>query len=259
MPDRRRWKQWTSPRRGTGNRQEPHGKPGEEAEKTIWSGVYTYGAYSKALEELSRDFPTNYLIGDIPQILSQIHRPKMIIRHDVVYSLEKALVMARLERDLGLRAAYMLRGDSPHLSLESLPSRKILNEIRSLGHEIGLNVSTALTSLPPASLVRLIQAECARLSRQLAHAVLAVSLAGPAPARSNESLFIGDRINATSAVMMKWVLSDAEEAWTISAPSPAEEDPDRALLQVIVRPEVWGMEDIPPRERLKSFADARLD
>jgi hypothetical protein len=234
-------------------------QPRDREEKTIWKGEFTYAAYGKALAELSRDFTTNYLIGDIPQILSQIHRPKLVIRHDVVYSLEKALDMARLEHDLGFRAAYMLRSDSPHLPLESLPSRKILNEMRALGHEIGLNVSAALTSLPPVSLIRFIQAECASLSQRLDFAVLAVSLASPAPAPATESLFIGDRVNATSPVMMKWALSDADEAWKIRAPRPAEEDPDRALLQVIVRPVVWGKEDIPPRERLKVFAHPKLD
>ncbi len=259
MSDRRRWKQWTSLRRESGKGKEPHVKLSDEEGKTVWNGVYTYEAYGKALEEIKRDFPTNYLIGDIPQILSQIHRPKLIIRHDVVYSLEKALAMSRLEHDLGLRAAYMVRSDSPLIPLESPTSRKILNEIRSLGHEIGLNVSTAPASLSPGSLARSIRAECARLSRQLEFPVLAVSLAGPAPAPAAESLFIGDRVNATSSVMMKWTLSDAEAAWNIQSPRPAEEDPDRALLQVIARPAVWGMEDIPPRERLEALTDEALD
>ncbi len=61
------------------------------------------------------------------------------LRHDVDRSLEKALALALLEQQLGIKATYFVRLHSRYYNCYSFPGLKALREIRSAGHEIGLH------------------------------------------------------------------------------------------------------------------------
>jgi hypothetical protein len=206
--------------------------------KKIWDGVYSHQAYREALNALQAEFPTNYLIAEIPQILSQIHRPKILIRHDIRGSLSQAWAMARLENKLGFRASYMIQSDSPHLDLAQQDAIALVHRIRELGHEIGLHVVwKALTSFP--ELEQHVERAGTALSHLLGFPIFSVSFSSPPPNIPEDSQFVGSKINATAHVMMKWTLEDSQTIWEIEPARAAVDDPDRALLQVIVRPEAW--------------------
>ena len=207
--------------------------------KQIWDGTLTLAAYRRALGDLKTDFPTNYLIAEIPQIVSQIHRPKILLRHDISGSLSKAWDMARLEHELGYRASYMIRDGSPDLDLYVSGTAELLHRIRGLGHEIGL--SLALPEAKPAleELEARVEEAGARLSDLLGFPIFSVSFTASIPAMPQDSQFVGSKINASAPLMTRWTLEDSQPLWELEPPQAADEDPDRALLQVIVRPEVW--------------------
>ena len=205
----------------------------------MWNGELTFDAYRLALEHLSREFPSNYLISDIPQILSQIHRPKLIIRHDVTDALEKAHEMAKIERDLNIRTTYLIRHRSPGMRLLEPAARAQVGEIRDMGHEIGLNVASFPAAFASFSVEQYVQAESQKLAEILGAPVCAVSFTDPARELSADSMFIGNLVNASSPILMTWSLLDTARKWTIPPPSPAEQDPDRALLQLVVHPASW--------------------
>jgi hypothetical protein len=208
--------------------------------KRIWNGDFTYQAYRTILNTLKSDFPTNYLIREIPQILSQIHRPKFLVRHDVTESLAKALEMARLEHALGIRATYMIRSaPSPDAFFNTAGSSELIGSIRELGHEVGLFVADDWQTAAPTSLETYVQSETRKITQKTGFPIFSVSLQNPPPDLSYDSQFIGGKINASAPVMMKWSLQDTESFWEIDQPKPAGGEQDRALLQVIVRPDVW--------------------
>ena len=60
------------------------------------------------------------------------------------------------------------------------------------------------------------------------------------PEIPDESQFVGSKINATAPLMMRWVLDDSQPLWELEPPRNAEDDPARALLQVLVRPASWS-------------------
>lgn len=209
--------------------------------KRIWNGDFTYQAYRTILNTLKSDFPTNYIIREIPQILSQIHRPKFLVRHDVTQSLEKALDMARLEHTLEIRATYMFRSaPSPGSFFKQAGSIDLIGSIRDLGHEVGLFVADGWQATPHASLETYVQNETRKITQKTGFPIFSVSLQNPPPDLSYDSQFIGGKINASAPVMMKWSLQDTEPFWEIDQPKPAGDEQDRALLQVIVRPDIWG-------------------
>ncbi len=210
--------------------------------KQIWDGTLSLAAYRGVLDALKTDFPTNYLIAEIPQILSQIHRPKILIRHDISGSLSRALDMARLEHELAYRASYMIQGDSPRMNLTHQDTIVMLHKIRELGHEIGLYIVLPETLFSLEELGGHVEEAGARLSNLLGFPVFSVSFSSSIPGTPEDSQFVGSKINATAPLMMRWTLEDSQPAWELEPPQTADDDPARALLQVIVRPEVWSFE-----------------
>ncbi len=206
----------------------------------IWNGDFTYQAYRSILSTLKSDFPTHYLIREIPQILSQIHRPKFLVRHDVTDSLAKALEMARLENALDIRATYMIRSAlSPAVFLNTPGSREMIGSIRELGHEIGLFIADDWRVQPHTSLETYVQNASHKIAQKTGCPIFSVSLQNPPPDLPQDSQFVGGKINASAPILMKWSLQDTESFWEIDQPRSAGDEPDRALLQIIVRPDVW--------------------
>ena len=70
------------------------------------------------------------------------HEPQagdLFLRHDVDLSLDAALRMARLEREHGATATYFLMTESVFYNLASSEGRGALEELRALGHHVGLH------------------------------------------------------------------------------------------------------------------------
>jgi hypothetical protein len=63
----------------------------------------------------------------------------LFLRHDVDLSLEAALELARLEHARGARATYFLMTESVFYNLDSELGRDTLQELRDLGHAVGLH------------------------------------------------------------------------------------------------------------------------
>jgi hypothetical protein len=109
-----------------------------------------------------------------------------------------------------------------------------------MGHEIGLNVVSFPAALATYSVEQYVRAESQRLSLALGGGpICCVSFTEPPAEQSGESLFIGNLVNASSPILMRWSLVDTDKTWSIPVPSPAERNPDRALLQLVVQPALW--------------------
>jgi hypothetical protein len=70
------------------------------------------------------------------------HEPQpgdLFLRHDVDLSLGAALQTARLERQQGATATYFLMTESVFYNLASSEGREAVEELRALGHAVGLH------------------------------------------------------------------------------------------------------------------------
>lgn len=67
-------------------------------------------------------------------------QPLIILRHDIDYSIQRALNVARLEKSLGVRATYFIRVHAQTYNIFEYNNYLALKEIISLGHEIGLHL-----------------------------------------------------------------------------------------------------------------------
>lgn len=209
----------------------------------IWNGVYTLSAYRNALETLRSLFPTDYLVREIPQIFSQIHRPKITIRHDVTAAPEKALQMAEIAKECSLPSAFMFAANSPEYNTEQTEILAVIDQIHRWGHEIGLYFDPAVSLSDQISHFPAIELSIARLSLQLEKLlnfpILSVSLPETPMEIPEDSLFLGGKINASAPLMMKWSLSDTDNKWEKSRTIPRSKKPYEALFQVIFRTHPW--------------------
>lgn len=63
----------------------------------------------------------------------------IVIRHDIEFDIEKAVAMARIEADAGVKATYLVQIGSEAYNAFSDDNLARLNEIIDLGHEVGLH------------------------------------------------------------------------------------------------------------------------
>jgi hypothetical protein len=183
------------------------------------------------LLQLKQHFDSHYLVSEIPQILSQIHRSKFILRHDVCTDLDTAMNMAELEHSLGIRATFLFDLTAQEISPENHNVRQIIQAIHDFGHEIGLHLPGGH---PEA------QRDMITLSRKLekflAIPILSVSFSENHRDIPPGSFFIGGKISASSRILMGWHVSDKTSNLIRLNPRPSE---NRPMLQVIIHPETW--------------------
>ena len=93
---------------------------------------FTYANFRKMLQAARRSFDMR-VVGEAPQARQPSSaRPTLILRHDVDLDLGAALRMADIERQLGVKATYMVMLDSPIYQLEEASARKVIRELVSL-------------------------------------------------------------------------------------------------------------------------------
>lgn len=95
---------------------------------------FTYEAYSKLIWLIREN---NYEIVDYNNCRE--HESCIILRHDIDYSIEKALQLAIREYDLGVKSTYFALLSSPFYNLASKNVISALKLINQYGHNIGLH------------------------------------------------------------------------------------------------------------------------
>ncbi len=97
---------------------------------------FTHKHYRNLLELVSLKY--------IPVCYSdkQIAKNSVYWRHDVDFSLNESLNLARIEKEYGLVSTYFLLPHCEFYSLLEIKSVNIIKQILSLGHKIGLHLDT---------------------------------------------------------------------------------------------------------------------
>jgi peptidoglycan/xylan/chitin deacetylase (PgdA/CDA1 family) len=87
---------------------------------------------------LRRALETGYTVGPVCEGLGA-PSPNLILRHDVDYSLDRAVALAEIEHAAGVRSTYFIMVASAYYNALSKRSRTLLRRMADLGHEIGLH------------------------------------------------------------------------------------------------------------------------
>ena len=95
---------------------------------------FTYKSYENMLN-LLKDY--NYCITDYNEYKN--YEKCAILRHDVDNSLYDAVKLAKIEYDNNVKSTYFILLSTDFYNIFSKNSRKLINEVISLGHHIGLH------------------------------------------------------------------------------------------------------------------------
>ncbi|MFL6352712.1 MAG: hypothetical protein ACJ74Z_12810 [Bryobacteraceae bacterium] len=226
-----------------------------------WGADFSYSYLRKLLEVIRSDFEPQ-LLGDAGQLGRVADNRWAFVRHDVDVDLSKAVRMAEIESEHGVRAAYMIMNASLMYSLRDLSVQKALRQIQSLGHEVGLHFDCPgeLRHEEKGDLSQLesdIESACRELEECVGSPVRSLSFHRPIPWLLRGPLLIGSRVNAYAAELMAWYLSDSKGCWREGEPIPKLRQPPGHILQLLTHPIWWGDRHLPPAERLDEFVRER--
>ena len=170
-------------------------------------------------------------VGVIPTSDVQ-SKGRILLRHDVDADLAAAVVMARVEAQLGIQSTYFLMWRSPCYNLMSRAGQNCAEEILGLGHHIGLHYDQgfdALRGLAPQLTAEQVSKQADWLESLLSCQVSAVSFHQPSESLLQAGMNCGARINTydrTQLVEYRYV-SDSNRVFPLWR--PAEEN---SALQV---------------------------
>jgi hypothetical protein len=185
-------------------------------------------------------------------------RGTVLWRHDLDFSVHRAVALARIEADAGARTTYFLNLHSAYYNaLESDVADRV-REIITLGHELGLHFDpTFETSRDPLDAL---SSERGLLENVFGVPVRSFSLHNPVVAGwSAEDDEVAGMVNAYGRGLRERFAycSDSHGTWRHRRLEDVLEEAAEERLHVLTHPEWWVPEPLPPRERVTRAIEGR--
>ena len=225
---------------------------------------FNFNFFKKILSVLKKDF-LFCSFQDAAKIINHTNsKPYVFLRHDVDLDLDLALRMSLIERDLKVKSCYMIMTNSPFYSLDGNRSKSIITEMINAGHEIGLhfdfdnnahrNNGTEIEQIKSD-----INASCLKLEKVTGFKINSISFHRPLPQFLRGPFYIEGRINAYSAELMRWYLSDSKGNWREGNPIDSFAKPKSNVLQLLMHPIWWDEKHMEAPDRLQTFFERRTE
>jgi hypothetical protein len=96
---------------------------------------FSYQEYQSIIDRIKNNIP----IVRFDNVTSDTNR-YCVIRHDVEFSIERALQLAEVEFELGISSTYVFQICNNNYNPFSHKNRDLIHQIRILGHDIGTHV-----------------------------------------------------------------------------------------------------------------------
>lgn len=186
----------------------------------------------------------------------------LILRHDVDMSLKAAEAIAAIENELGIRSYYFVLLRTELYNLYSEASKRSLERILVLGHEIGLHLDASLYGNDPASLEEAAEKECRILEDISGATVSAISFHRPAESLLGYDRLLAGRPHAYQPKFFKQMgyCSDSRGAWHHGHPLENEAVQQDRALQLLTHPIWWSPKAAEQvQSRLDRFARERYE
>ena len=172
--------------------------------------TFTYNAYRELLDMLFRNGYHFYTYDNYPR-----SEQCVIMRHDIDYSLEQAVKLARIENEYGIKSTYFVLLTSDFYNPASSGSYRNLHEIINLGHNVGLHFDETAYSYEDFRLEYYIRKEARILSDLLDVNINAFSLHRPNQRTIETQLSIPGLVNSYGEEFFHGFkyLSDSRRRW----------------------------------------------
>lgn len=185
----------------------------------------------------------------------------LLWRHDVDYSLNRALVLAKLERQEGIKATYFINLHSEFYNVNEANQRSLVQNILALGHDLGLHFDGAFYDVTSEhDLDRLVALEAEHLHILFGLRPVAFSFHNPVAVHlACEADYYGGLVNCYSKRFKSEIAycSDSNGYWRFRRLPDVLAEAKDPCLQVLTHPEWWQDAQMPPRQRIFRSAFGR--
>jgi hypothetical protein len=209
---------------------------------------FTLGHY----RELCNLAVANYPVADYNHI--PWGRRFILWRHDLDFSLNRGLALAKIEAEVGLKATYFLNPHCEFYNLAESSQHAIVREILSHGHDIGLHFdANFFGKISEVQLNDLIAQEADWLNWLFGVTPVAFSFHNPdASTLTFEADAYGGLHNCYSERFKKEVpyCSDSNGYWRFRRLNDVLSEAADPCLQVLTHPGWWQDKPTPPRQRI---------
>lgn len=140
----------------------------------------------------------------------------VVLRHDVDTSLEKAVEMAKIEAQEGVKANYFVLLTTDFYNAASQKGQKAIHHLLDLGHEVGLHFDEALyEGLGCEELICAVRREADILSHICGYEISTVSMHRPSPVMLEKDFQIPGLVNVYGRTFFREFkyVSDSRRHW----------------------------------------------
>ena len=210
---------------------------------------FTYSFYSQLINSIREN---DYQVCSYHNY-EQFNKP-CILRHDVDNSLEKALEFAKLESELGVVSTYFILLSTDFYNISSRRSLDIINEIKSLGHDVGLHFDE-LKYDDNVDVVSAIKQECKIMSLILDTDINSVSMHRPSKKTLDASYKIDGIVNSYDKIFFNdfKYISDSRRNWRENPFEAISENHNK--LHILTHSFWYNEKDININDRVSNFVN----
>ncbi len=211
---------------------------------------FSYDSYRALLQHIQACGHAIGPLRDVPAAGGSV-----ILRHDIDYSVAKALEMAEVEHALGVRATVFLMFSSPYYNVLDRDTLQMARRLAELGHEIGLHFDTdAIAGTTAEDMAASIAHQARFLAETTGTPV--TSVAQHNPSVTSTRVRVPGYVDAYDAEYCQQMayLSDSRRIFRVPDVYRFFEEHERC--QLLIHPLWWNRES---RTRRESFAAVRAE
>lgn len=217
---------------------------------------FTLNSYQELLELWRKDYEFVTFKGFEESKKSK----KILLRHDIDYSLEYAYEIAKIEASIGVKSTYFLLFSSEFYNILDDVNIDLARKISELGHEVGLHYDVVVLQknnhLDPKDLL-VYQAEL--LGKITGEEIESIAMHNPSI--NGEDIF--KETNFNNAYSSKYLkhgayFSDSCAAWRNEFISRYQNNDFPNVFQFLIHPILWTNEEQHRLEKLNDFEDLMI-
>lgn len=190
------------------------------------------------------------------------HSRELLLRHDVDFSLNRALSLAQIENEEGVRSTYFIYPHCEFYNIWESSQYEIIREIAMLGHDIGLHFDHQFYSrTKDLDFEQLAVNEKNFLENIFDVKISAISFHNP---ETNGTLgldsdYYGGMVNAYSKTIKDTYkyCSDSNGYWRYDRLEDVIISDKYDKLHILLHPEWWVKKQMSPYERIKRCVEGR--
>jgi len=165
-----------------------------------------------------------------------------LIRHDLDYSLESGVELARRERDWGYRSTYFVLLACDNHNALSGPGAKAVRDLADLGHEVGLHYDAQAMAERGGDMDAQLALELSILANLIGRPIRSIAMHNPSIQGADPFAGVDFAVNAYSKDIIDegGYYSDSAGAWRDHATDAIGKGEVPERVQLLIHPFLWG-------------------